>query len=384
MFEQYIAQPNRKTGNIELLKKYQQDIDAISCIFDEHTLFSLMTELDVNGHGVMKHISQVINIISSTAFNANQINMLQYTDILLRWVHKFSLEAKHVMLDIYANRTTHNHKSVKYCNRIPKKISSSIDLFINNILENPSESGTPRPLSYFINSMDCIPYYYSIIVTGNTDGQVVAQKHKLRLQRYTKYIYNYLISSKWLASLPKHKNLKPYTVSILIFAYFCTYKLKSYIEKTVDEIKPMMTIEYNGYINHPEVIQLITLTMTFYEVLNEISIKHRYKNTLTPPDRFIFAILKKHNVANFTGISKTQEQLIRKTYIYLALLLNPEWEPSAKEILKLLSGEHSSILGKLDFDSTSLALETQINNVSLMSNENYFENFLATFISEES
>lgn len=116
-------------------------------------------------------------------------------------------------------------------------------------------------------------------------------------------------------------------------------------------------------------------------VLNQFSIKDRYKSTLTPPDRFIFNLLKKHNVANFTGIGKTQEQLIRKTYIYLALLLNPEWEPSAKEILKLLSGEHSSIPGKLDFNSTSLALETQINSVSLMSNERYFEKFLAAFAS---
>lgn len=381
MFEQYIAQPNRQSGNIELLKKYQPDIDSLKGLFDERELFNLMTEPDVNGRRVMKHIHQAINISSPTSINSNQINIFQDTDILLEWVRNFSLEAKYVMLDIYGNRTTHNHQRVKSCNCIPKKTSTPIKLFINHILENSSTSGTPRPLSYFINSMDCMPYYDCIIVTGSTDGRVLAQKHKLRLQNYTKYIYKYLMSSKWLASLPKHKNLSPNTMSILIFAYFCTYNLKGYIEKAVDAMKSTRAIDYNGYINHPEVVQFITLTMTFYEVLNEISIKHRYKSTLTPPDRFIFALLKKNNLANFTGIVKTQEQLIRKTYIYIALLLNPEWEPGAKEILKFLSGEHSSIPGKLDFNSTSLALTTQINSVSLMSNERYFEKFLAAFAS---
>ncbi|ARD38606.1 hypothetical protein F8538_09615 [Edwardsiella ictaluri] len=381
MFEQYIHQPNRKSGNIELLKNYQQDIDAISCIFDERTLFSLMTEFDVNGHRVMKHIHQAINIFSPTSINSNQINIFQDTDNLLRWVHKFSLEAKHVMLDIYANRTKNSTKSSTRCNRLPKKDVAQLESFIQDTLKSAVQSGTPKTVYYFIDTLSHLPLCYIGVGIKKYDGRAIMLRHVKTLNIYTKKTSDFLCSSSWLKSLPKHKKLTPDVMSKLIFAYFCAYFLEDSIALAIKQMKTNRVIGADGYINHPKLIKIITLTMTFYEVLNQFSFEDRYKNTLTPPDRFIFNLLKKHNVANFTGIGKTQEQLIRKTYIYLALLLNPEWEPSAKAILKLLSGEHSSIPGKLDFNSTSLALETQINSVSLMSNERYFENFLAAFAS---
>lgn len=381
MFEQYIHQPNRKSGNIKLLKKYQQDIDAISCIFDERTLFSLMTEFDVNEHRVMKHIHQAINILSPTSINSNQINIFQDTDILLLWLRKFSLEAKHVMLYIYANRTTNSTKISTRCNRLPEELFDQLESFIQDTLKRAVQSGTPKTVYYFIDTLSRLPLCDIGVGIKKYDGRAAMQWHIKTLKIYTQETLDFLCSSSWLESLPKHKELTPDVMSRLIFAYFCAFFLEYSIAFAIKQMKMMGNIGADGYINHPKLIKIITLTMTFYEVLNQFSIKHRYKSTLTPPDRFIFNLLKKHNVANFTGISKTQEQLIRKTYIYLALLLNPEWEPSAKEILKLLSGEHSSIPGKLDFNSTSLALETQINSVSLMSNERYFENFLAAFAS---
>ncbi|MGL4928479.1 MAG: hypothetical protein ACRC4K_17095 [Plesiomonas shigelloides] len=381
MFEQYIHQPNRKSGNIKLLKNYQQDIDAISCIFDERTLFSLMTEFDVNGHRVMKHIHQAINIFSPTSINSNQINIFQDTDNLLRWVHKFSLEAKHVMLDIYANRTKNSTNSSTRCNRLPKKDVAQLESFIQDTLKSAVQSGTPKTVYYFIDTLSHLPLCDIAVGIKKHDGRAAMQWHIKTLKIYTQETLDFLCTGSWLESLPKDEKLTPDVMSKLIFAYFCAYFLEDFIALAIKQMKTNGVIGADGYINHPKLIKIITLTMTFYEVLNQFSIKDRYKNTLTPPDRFIFNLLKKHNVANFTGIGKTQEQLIRKTYIYLALLLNPEWEPSAKEILKLLSGEHSSIPGKLDFNSTSLALETQINSVSLMSNERYFENFLAAFAS---
>lgn len=381
MFEQYIAQPNRQSGNIELLKNYQQDIDALKDLFDERTLFSLMTEFDVNEHRVMKHIHQAINILSPTSINSNQINIFQDTDILLLWLRKFSLEAKHVMLDIYANRTTNSTKISTRCNRLPEELFDQLESFIQDTLKSAVQSGTPKTVYYFIDTLSRLPLCDIGVGIKKYDGRAAMQWHIKTLKIYTQETLDFLCSSSWLESLPKHKELTPDVMSRLIFAYFCAYFLEYSIAFAIKQIKIMGNIGADGYINHPKLIKIITLTMTFYEVLNEISIKHRYKSTLTPPDRFIFALLKKNNLANFTGIVKTQEQLIRKTYIYIALLLNPEWEPGAKEILKFLSGEHSSIPGKLDFNSTSLALTTQINSVSLMSNERYFEKFLAAFAS---
>lgn len=377
MFEQYIAQPNRQSGNIELLKKYQPDIDALKGLFDERELFSLMTEPDVNGRRVMKHIHQAINISSPTSINSNQINIFQDTDVLLLWLRKFSLEAKHVMLETYANRTAVSTR----CNCLPEELFDQLESFIQDTLKSAVQSGTPKTVYYFIDTLSRLPLCDIGVGIKKYDGRAAMQWHIKTLKIYTQETLDFLCSSSWLESLPKHKELTPDVMSRLIFAYFCAYFLEYSIAFAIKQIKIMGNIGADGYINHPKLIKIITLTMTFYEVLNEISIKHRYKSTLTPPDRFIFALLKKNNLANFTGIVKTQEQLIRKTYIYIALLLNPEWEPGAKEILKFLSGEHSSIPGKLDFNSTSLALTTQINSVSLMSNERYFEKFLAAFAS---
>ena len=76
-------------------------------------------------------------------------------------------------------------------------------------------------------------------------------------------------------------------------------------------------------------VPIITLSMLPYDVLSEIYKKNGYNIELTSPDEFIVKNTFQTGKANLTGYKKTTEQLIRKTYIYIALLLHPEWSPSA-------------------------------------------------------
>lgn len=82
------------------------------------------------------------------------------------------------------------------------------------------------------------------------------------------------------------------------------------------------------------------------------------------------------------GYRKNVEQLIRKTYIYIALLFFPEWTPMAKEIDYFISGNNSSeIKGFLEFSPISTSNlpshRSRINDISLLSKEIYFDKFMA-------
>lgn len=83
---------------------------------------------------------------------------------------------------------------------------------------------------------------------------------------------------------------------------------------------------------------------------------------------------------NTTGHKKDIEQLLRKTYIYIALLLNPEWAPSSKELISFLSGKSTVISGSLNFQSTSSGLGVQTNNITLLKNEVYFEKITSKIV----
>ncbi|HFP9810522.1 TPA: hypothetical protein ACHOTZ_004699, partial [Escherichia coli] len=53
-----------------------------------------------------------------------------------------------------------------------------------------------------------------------------------------------------------------------------------------------------------------------------------------------------------------------------------EWSPSAKEVRTFLEGKNQTIKGLMDFKSTSLGLNSQINNITLLSKEIYFDKFM--------
>jgi len=72
-----------------------------------------------------------------------------------------------------------------------------------------------------------------------------------------------------------------------------------------------------------------------------------------------------------TGIQKNINQILHKTYIYIALLLFPKWKPTAKEIILFLEGKSKTVKGLLDLKSTALGLSSQINDVGRLSKEEY-------------
>lgn len=215
-------------------------------------------------------------------------------------------------------------------------------------------------------------------------GNVVARKHTYMVDRYAKRIIHFLNSSAWLNSLPKYEQISPNGMSNLVFAYICSKYLKDATSNLISEMKANNCI-HNTFL-HPKMLSIITLIMAVYDAICSINNDHNYNQPLTSPDVFIFGDLTPGSRANMSGFYKTQEQLLHKTYIYIALLLNPSWGPCAKEICKFLDGEHKTIQGGIIFERTGAkndekALRTKINNVSLMSNERYFEKFLAAFAS---
>ncbi|WP_251992109.1 hypothetical protein [Escherichia coli] len=129
----------------------------------------------------------------------------------------------------------------------------------------------------------------------------------------------------------------------------------------------------NNYLYHPKMIALIILSMLPYEVIRNDESLSEFKTPLTTPDEFIIKAFCVKGTQNTMGHKKDIEQLLRKTYIYIALLLNPEWVPSSKDLISFLSGESTEISGSMNFQSTSSGLGVQTNNITLLKNEVYFE-----------
>jgi hypothetical protein len=57
---------------------------------------------------------------------------------------------------------------------------------------------------------------------------------------------------------------------------------------------------------------------------------------------------------------KNINQILYKTYIYIALLIFPEWKPTAKEIILFLEGKSKTVKGLLDLKSTALGLPQRL------------------------
>ena len=133
----------------------------------------------------------------------------------------------------------------------------------------------------------------------------------------------------------------------------------------------------NNYLNHPNMIQLITLAMIPCVVMRPVINENGYTAALTSPDKFVFNETIPRNKENMTGIQKNINQILRKTYIYIALLLFPTWKPTAKEIILFLEDKSKTVKGLLDLKSTALGLSSQINDVGRLSKEEYVTRLLS-------
>ncbi|GDE69631.1 hypothetical protein [Escherichia coli] len=193
-----------------------------------------------------------------------------------------------------------------------------------------------------------------------------------KMHEYTVEIRTFLKSEYWLNKLPKDINIPSIDLSWLVFCYFCSEYLFVFIQTTLNTMKAGKIIRDN-YLYHPKMIALIILSMLPYEVIHNDGSLSEFKTPLTSPDEFIIKSICIKGKQNTTGHKKDIEQLLRKTYIYIALLLNPEWAPSSKELISFLSGKSTVISGSLNFQSTSSGLGVQTNNITLLKNEVYFE-----------
>lgn len=137
MFDKKRTKHIRHKTNIELLSKYQQDIDALSCIFNESKLYNLMTELNVHDRRVMKIITKPINLISPTAAHSNQINKFQDTKTLLSWIDCFSNESSSLALNIYSSHNNPISKSPTRNNRLHSALIKTLDEFIETEFTTP-------------------------------------------------------------------------------------------------------------------------------------------------------------------------------------------------------------------------------------------------------
>ncbi|NHW87169.1 hypothetical protein HA066_22320, partial [Escherichia coli] len=168
-------------------------------------------------------------------------------------------------------------------------------------------------------------------------GQVAMLDFSAKMHEYTVEIRTFLKSEYWLNKLPKDINIPAIDLSWLVFCYFCSEYLFVFIQTTLNTMKAGKIIRDN-YLYHPKMIALIILSMLPYEVIHNDGSLNKFKTPLTSPDEFIIKSICIKGKQNTTGYKKDIEQLLRKTYIYIALLLNPEWAPSSKELISFLSG----------------------------------------------
>lgn len=369
MFEAYLGNPKRNIKNAHILEKYQADIDALSTMFSEDDLLSLMTRAGPGNAVFMKSAREVLYVLPSSGVNSNQINFFQDTSYWYKWRELQQQEFHRAAVLIYKNSSRKN--------KIPQAIIEQLDKFI---LQEIGNAGRCKKgiLSLFLHSFLDNMYHSEKFMNPveNYQNGVANFRHFQRtLTRYNTYVTNHLQSTEWLKRVPKVGHLEQDDVSTLVFTYFCSKYFFNYIFNVISFMKTTQIIT-NGYLHHPKMVPIITLSMLPYDVLSEIYKKNGYNIELTSPDEFIVKNTFQTGKANLTGYKKTTEQLIRKTYIYIALLLHPEWSPSAKEVRTFLEGKNQTIKGLMDFKSTSLGLNSQINNVTLLSKEIYFDKFM--------
>ncbi|WP_185923072.1 hypothetical protein [Hafnia paralvei] len=370
MFENFLEHPKREQKNANLLAKYQNDIDKLSEIFTEDDLLHVMTQEQPDGSRKMRPSLASIEIFAPSASTSNQINFFQHTDYLEKWCALQRKEFEILAINIYGR------KSIKQ-NKIPVKTLKEIDVFLEIFLEKASKDST-HPFFSFLNSLNTLvdEKTYQNNESDHWDGKATMLSHRSTLKDTCKSITEYITSSDFMNSLPKVSNLEPRDTAHLFFARLCDEFYFTFLFKTIGLMKNTGLIK-NNYLNHPTMIQLITLAMIPCEVMRPLINENGYTATLTTPDKFIFNEAIPRDKENMTGIQKNINQILHKTYIYIALLLFPTWKPTAKEIILFLEGKSKTVKGLLDLKSTALGLPSKINDVGRLSKEEYVTRLLS-------
>ncbi len=364
MFENYLEHPKREQKNANLLAKYQNDIDKLSDIFTEDDLLHLMTQEQPDGTRKMRPSLSSIEIFSPSALMSNQINFFQHTDYLEKWCALQRKEYEILAINIYGR------KSIKQ-NKIPAKTLKEIDEFLEIFIDKASKDPT-HPILTLLNILDTLAdeNTYQNNKPYIRNGKFSISIHNTALKIAHRRIITYIKSSNFTNSLPKVSNLEAPDTALLFFARFCDEFYFHFLLQILDKMKNSGLIQ-NNYLNHPAMFQLITLAVLPHEVMQHFVNEKDDAITLTSPDRFVIDETIPRNKENMTGIQKNINQILHKTYIYIALLLFPKWKPTAKEIILFLEGKSKTVKGLLDLKSTALGLSSQINDVGRLSKEEY-------------
>ncbi|MGX4905659.1 hypothetical protein [Enterobacter cloacae] len=370
MFENYPKPPKREQKNADLLAKYQKDIDKLSEIFTEDDLLHLMTQEQPDGTRKMRPSLAAIEIFAPSALLSNYIIFFQYTDYLEKWCVLQREEFKVLAINIYG------HNSNKQ-NKIPDKTLKEIDAFLKSLL-NKAPNDPTHPIFTLLNILDTLvdektyqsnkPYIWN--------GKFSMHIHNKALKISHRKIITYIKSSDFTNSLPKISNLEAQDAALLFFARFCDEFYFHFLLQILDKMKNSGLIKDNC-LNHPAMFQLITLAMLPHEVMQHFINEKDTAITLTSPDRFVIDETIPRNKENLTGIQKNINQILYKTYIYIALLIFPEWKPTAKEIILFLEGKSKTVKGLLDLKSTALGLPSKINDVGRLSKNEYVTRLLS-------
>ncbi|WP_449576053.1 hypothetical protein [Lelliottia nimipressuralis] len=370
MFENYPEPPKREQQNAKLLAKYQNDIDKLSEIFTEDDLLHLMTQEQPDGTRKMRPSLASIEIFAPSALLSNYINFFQHTDYLEKWCELQRKEFDVLAINIYG------HNSIKQ-NRIPVNALKEIDAFLEQLL-NKASNDPKHPILTFLNILDTLAdektYQNNKLYIWN--GKFSISIHNIALKIAHRKIITYIKSSGFTNSLPKISNLEAQDSALLFFARFCDGFYFHFLLKILGKMKNSGLIK-NNCLNHPAMFQLITLAMLPHEVMQHYINEKDDAITLTSPDRFVIDETIPRNKENMTGIQKSINQILHKTYIYIALLLFPTWKPTAKEIILFLEGKSKTVKGLLDLKSTALGLSSQINDVGRLSKEEYVTRLLS-------
>ncbi|OAT18981.1 hypothetical protein M979_1805 [Buttiauxella noackiae ATCC 51607] len=376
MFENYLEHPDRHPKNAQLLAKYQPDIDKLSEIFTEDDLLYLMTQEQPDGTRKMRPSLASIEIFAPSALLSNYINFFQYTDYLEKWCKLQRKEFDVLTINIYGLN------SIKQ-NRIPGNVLKEVDAFMEELLNKATDEPT-NPILTLLNILDTLadektyqnnkPYIWN--------GKFSISIHNIALKIARRKIITYIKSSDFTNSLPKVSNLEPQDTALLFFARFCNGFYFHFLLQIIKRMKTHGLIEGN-HLHHPAMMQLITLAMLPYEVIQHALDGKDHTITPTCPDKFVINETIPRNKENLTGIQKNINQTLYKTYIYIALLIFPEWKPTAKEIILFLEGKSltvkkngPTIKGLLDLKSTAFGLPSKINDVGRLSKEEYVTRLL--------
>ncbi len=83
----------------------------------------------------------------------------------------------------------------------------------------------------------------------------------------------------------------------------------------------------NGYLHHPKMVPIITLSMLPYDVLSEIYKKNGYNIELTSPDEFIVKNTFQTGKANLTGYKKNNRAVDTKNIHLYSTITSPGMVP---------------------------------------------------------